>query len=119
MAMTKKEQERMNTLTNERDQYKSLLFVVLGIVEVERDVEIPTTSGVVSQGWDFNAHTKSVYQAWSKDYSHGTGVYSNENNRRGSQDGLRLFSTKEKVKQALSNEAKLRFASELLQVGKL
>src|SRR5574343_1535365 len=118
MAMTKKEQEILQALTNERLYYKNLLFAVLGIVEVERDVEIPTAgSGDVSQGWDFNVYTNTVYEAWSSSVIHGTGTYREKNHS--TQKGIRLFSTKEKAKQALINEAKLKFTSELAQVSRL
>lgn len=112
MAMTKKELQHLEFVTNERDLHKSMLYATLGIIEVHRDLLI-TDCDEILQGWDFNAYTKHVYPAWSSSIYHGDGEYNPKG--RASQNPRELFSTKEKASQAMFNEIKLKHAKELAE----
>ena len=114
MALTKKEQEHLTKITDERATFKKMLYSLLGIDEIIRDVPIPTDFNKVSHGWEYNTHTGKVYPMWSTSVSHGTGQY--ETRGIGSQNGREFFSTQELAIRALHSAYKLKMLEDLIKI---
>ena len=113
MAMNKREQAEMESLKQQLREAKALRFTE----DVERDVPIPD-GGDVSQGWDFCGPRQynRVYEAWSKHSSHGTGQYCPNS---GSQNGVKLFSTKLLALRALRRYAEIMHAADLAGIDSM
>ncbi len=82
---------------------------------LERDLVPPKSWDVMVTGWDFNAYTGDVFQAWTTAGLDGTG-----SSRKGSASaGKRfLFSTAEKAREALRHEVCVIAAKKLRDVEK-
>lgn len=115
MALTKKEQEHLTNITNERDIFKKMIFSLLGIEEIVRDVPKPEAYDKALHGWDFNIFTGKVYPVWSTSVSHGTGQY--EIRGTGSQNSIESFSTQELATRALYSAYKLKMLEDLIKIS--
>ncbi len=113
MAMTKKEKAEMNAAI-----YKAELLAALRWTQaVEKDVPPPDKFGEYTQGWEYNAYSQRVYEAWSGTTNNGTGkapvsgceIYSALQNK------VWLYSTKEKAIAAMRNEIEVQCAKKLLE----
>ena len=115
MALTKKEQEHLTNIIKERDTFKKMVFSLLGIEEIIRDIPIPSFStNSVNTGWDYNVFTGNVSPVWSTSVSHGTGSY--DKRGTGSQKGRESFSTQELATRALHSAYKLKMLEDLIKI---
>jgi len=84
---------------------------------VHRDVGVPKDG--YSEGWDYNAWSKTVYIAWSDAVSHGTGPAPKAGAyRSGSQGPRRYYSTEALALAAMRHEIELKTATELLKIDR-
>ena len=114
MALTKKEQQQLSDITNERDKLKKMLYSLLGIEEVIKDVPIPDHFNKALHGWDFNIYTGKIFPVWSTSVSHGTGNY--DTRGAGSQKGIESFSTQELATRAAHSAYKLKMLEDLIKI---
>ena len=122
MAMNKKEQAAMKEAIDRAD----LLAALRWTDPVNKDIPAPLYSFKSSdgkrytEGWDFNAYSKKVYQAWSECVAHGTGPYPVDNkNRHGSQNAISLFSTKLLALKAMRHSVERQAAADLMAIDRL
>lgn len=112
MAMTKTEKAAMDALRREVSVARALRWTD----EVKRDLMPPKQGGTVTQGWDFNAYNKEVYESWSSCIYHGTGKYIERGQRSATQNPLPLYSTEELALRALRNTLERKCAEALADI---
>jgi hypothetical protein len=114
MAMTKKEQAKMQAVIDRAETLAALRWTN----PVPRDVGIPETG--YSQGWDYNAWTREAFMGWSGTVSHGTGPAPEDGKRKsGSQQPRRMYSTEALALAAMRHEIELKTAADLLKIDRL
>ena len=90
MAMTKKERAEMDDLRRQLAEAKALLPWT-----ADMPAAVPAPREGRYNGWDMNAYSETVFEAWSEFMSHGTGHPPPEPRRiSGSQKGKQLFATR-------------------------
>jgi hypothetical protein len=120
MAMTRKEQAAIQAaqaaMQDALDRVET--FAALRWTNpVQRDVGIP--KGGYSQGWDYNAWTKTVFTGWSCAVSHGTGPAPEAGAyRSGIQGSRRYYSTEALALAAMRHEIELKTAADLLKIDR-
>lgn len=113
MAMTKKEQAAMRAAIDRAETLAALRWTW----PVERDVGVPLQG--YSEGWDYNAHSRRVWQGWSDRMAHGEGKAPEAGKyRSGSQGSRRMFSTKARALAAMRHEMEQKAAADLLAVDR-
>jgi len=111
--MTKKEQAAMQAAIDRAETLAALRWTN----PVQRDVAVPKNG--YSQGWDYNAWTKTVFIGWSDAVSHGTGPAPKAGaHRSGSQGSRRYYSTAALALAAMRHEIELKTAAELLKIDR-
>ena len=84
---------------------------------VQRDVAVPKDG--YSEGWDYNAWTKTVFIGWSGAVSHGTGPAPKSGARMsGSHGSRRYYSTPALALAAMRHEIELEAAADLLKIDR-
>lgn len=116
MAMTKKEQAAMKEAIDKAETLAALRWTS----DVERDVIPPEGGSQYSEGWDYNAHSKRVWKAWSGTVTHGEGDAPKEGQKHysASQNARRLYSTKMLALMAMRHEVEKAAASDLLAIDR-
>ena len=114
MAMTKKEQAAMQAAIDRAETLAALRWTQ----PVERDVDVPQEG--FSQGWDYNAYTKTVWYGWSNSNSHSQGEAPLPGKwiSGASQGPRRMFSTKARALAAMRHEIELKAAANLLSIDR-
>jgi hypothetical protein len=113
MAMTKKEQAAMQAAIDRAETLAALRWTN----PVQRDVGVPKDS--YSQGWDYNAWTKTVFIGWSDAVSRGTGPAPEAGaHRSGTQGPRSYYSTEALALAAMRHEIELKTAAELLKIDR-
>ena len=113
MAMTKKEQAAMQAAIDRAEMLAALRWTS----PVARDVGVPLQG--YSEGWEYNAHAKRVWQGWSNSVSHGEGNAPEAGKyRSGSQGSRRMFSTQAKALAAMRHEIELKAAADLMSLDR-
>ena len=84
---------------------------------VQQDVGVPKNG--YSEGWDYNAWTKTVFIGWSGTVSHGTGPAPKAGElKSGSQQPRRYYSTEALALAAMRHEIELNTAAALLKIDR-
>lgn len=104
--MTKAEKERVETL--ERD----LAFRWPTMPEPTR-MPKPSSGGEI-EGWDYNAHSRSVERYWSRSVSHGR--FYRDKRMSGSQGGRAIYATEAEALLALRWELCRQYAYQLRDI---
>jgi hypothetical protein len=114
MAMTKKEKAAFDAAIERAEILAALRWTAPVLPDVP-----PPKSGY-SEGWEFNAYTRRVEQAWSDTVTHGSGPAPHDYKRyvSASQNGIALYSTKARALAALRYEVELQAAKMLLEIDK-
>jgi hypothetical protein len=113
MAMTKKEKAAMQAAIDRAETLAALRWTN----PVKRDVDVPKDG--YSEGWDYNALSKTVFINWSGTVSHGTGPAPKAGAyRSGSQGSRRYYSTEALALAAMRHEIELKTAAELLKIDR-
>lgn len=116
MTMTKKEQAAFAAIQTELAELRALTKPATEAPK--RDLPVPQWNEPNTSGWDFNAYSRKVYQAWSGSTCHGDGPQ-RRNDFSASQRGIALYSTKALAVQALRAETVNRHAKELAEIDKM
>jgi hypothetical protein len=113
MAMNKAEKQLEDAID------KARLYAAFQITpEITPDLPAPS-SGVGFgadahiYGYDFNEHTRKVFEAWSESVRNGTG---HGERKHGSQGGRNLYSTKLLALQAMRNKIAMKSADILVGI---
>lgn len=118
MAMTKKEKAAFDEAI-----YKAeLLSALRWTCSVEKDVPPPGQghTELYSSGWDYNAYSNKVYEAWSDSVSHGLGEPPLDRRyASASQKSIWLYSTKELALKAMRRCVEIESAKKLLLIDKM
>jgi len=114
MAMNKKEQALVESLTIEAAQNRALRW---SDGEESPDIPVPDGFNQFVNGWSFNAYRGVAYETWSCSVTHGDG-HITEGGRPGSasQRGIRQYSTEEKALIAMRRSLERQFASSLNKI---
>lgn len=117
MAMTKKERAEMDAAIERAE----LLAALRWTAPIAPDVA-PPRSGAdgYTEGYTFNAYSRTVQYEWSSSVSHGTGTAPKEGERyrSGSQGPQWMYSTKAKALSALRHDIETDTARKLLAIDK-
>jgi hypothetical protein len=114
MAMTKKERAEFDAAILRAETLAALRWTG----PVCKDVE-PPNGGCYADGWDFSSYTAEVWQAWSSSVVHGRGpAPKTGRHSSASQNGVHLFSTKERALAALRHAIEQEAAAKLLKIDK-
>lgn len=111
MAMTKKEKAEFEAAIKRANTLSALRWTD----PVEKDLPRPDRGS--TSGWDYNAYSVRVYQAWSEPVSHGDGPA--RNGYSGSQGGIALFSTKLLALKALRHAVECDSAEKLRKIDEM
>ncbi len=112
MAMTKKERAEMDAAILRAETVAALRWTA----PVRPDLPAPKDHRERTQGWNFNAHARRVYEAWSECFSHGDGLRPVGPYRSASQGGVALYSTRALASAAMRHEVELMCAEWLRQI---
>ena len=109
--MNKKEKLELETAIKEREEYKAMLYAILGIEDVKPDVMPPSSPFYKERvtGWGFNSCSQVITEMWTNSMHHGLEGRTNS----AYQNSRELYSTKELAKKAMIAEIKIRMAKEL------
>lgn len=114
MAMTKKEQAAMQAAIDRAETLAALRWTN----PVQRDVGVPKDG--YSEGWDYNAWTKTVFIGWSSSFLHGPGRAPKAGkHRNASQQPRRYYSTEALALAAMRHEIELKAAADLLKIDRM
>ena len=90
MAMTKKERAEMDDLRRQLAETKALLPWT-----ADMPAKVPAPRAGRYNGWDMNAYSETVFEAWSECVSHGSGhLPPGPRKVSGSQNGKQLFASR-------------------------
>lgn len=118
MTMNKKERQEMEAAIYRCE----LLAALRWTSEVKPDVPPPVGGPFeYTEGWRYNAYSAKVYRAWSGCVRHGEGDAPTENDKykSASQNGISLYSTREKALAAMRYEVEVQSAKKLLEIDTL
>lgn len=112
MAMTKKERAEFDAAI-----YAARLISALRwTAPVEPDMPPPPPGCVgVTEGWMYNAYSRRVYRAWSRESTNGEGKITSH----ASLQSMPLFSTQSLAYAAMRNDLEKEYGKKLLEIDKI
>lgn len=111
--MNKKEKAAMQAAIDSAETLAALRWTS----PVQRDVDVPKDG--YSQGWDYNAWTKTVFIGWSSAVSHGAGAAPKVGTcGSGCQLPRRYYSTETLALAAMRHEIEQKAAADLLKIDR-